>query len=442
MSTEDKATRRKPTKKLVRKKGRKGGVTRVLLVLFALLYFPALWNWLFHDSIETGILDNGLLELKVPVTGVFIREETAVKAPRDGIIIPKVGSIERVPNQYEFAMLIDETSRITLQKINELEENIIRQVAESYPSSLEQHTEFREQVQNEADKLSVLAVNKTLPELKGIQSTLERLLYQRNREVFQGQGDRLYLQNEKSELEKLKQNLNQNATMIRSEFSGLVVWDDLPVDEKYSLENMDSLTPDDLALPNTEKTKNGDTSISKLSLIRAEEAFAVKKDQTFARLVSNEKSWFVCTADNKKAARIKAGNSLSLKLEGLEQLIPGTVESVRPAGNTTIITVAFNRLIEKTVNLRQAQADLVIESIEGLKIPVRSLTNRNTRDNTADVILVRMNRAVIKRVAVIAEQDAFAVIEALEGSSETDPVSIFDIYVVNPKNIEEGQVIK
>ena len=230
--------------------------------------------------------------------------------------------------------------------------------------------------------------------------------------------------------------------MIQSEFSGLVVWDDQPVDEKYRFENIGLLTPDDLALQNSEKLKNGDAKDGGLGLIRAEEAFSVKKDQTFARLVSNEKSWFVCTADSKRAERIKAGNSVSLKLEDVEQLIPGTVESVQPMGDNTTVVVSFNRLVEKTVHLRQVQADLVVESIEGLKIPVRSLANRNTRDNTADVILVRLNRAVVKRIAVVAEQDTFAVIDTLEGSSETDPVSIFDIYVVNPKNIEEGQVIE
>ena len=191
------------------------------------------------------------------------------------------------------------------------------------------------------------------------------------------------MQNEKEELEKLKRNLNQNATMIRSEFSGLVVWDDQPVDEKYRIENISLLTHDDLILPNSGKQKNSDVITDRLYMIREEEAFAVKKDQTFARLVSNEKSWFVCAADSKKASRIKAGNSLSLKLEGLEQLIPCTVESVQPEGNTATIVLSFNRLIEKTVNLRHVQADLIIESIEGLKIPVRSLTNRNTRDNTA-----------------------------------------------------------
>lgn len=442
MSTEDKSMRKKPVRKLVRKKRQKGGVARVLFVLFILLYLPALWNWLFHDSIDTGILDNGLLEMKIPASGVFIREETVMKAPRDGIIIPKVGSSERIPNKYEFAMLIDETSRLTLQKIEDLEEDIIRQVAESYPNSLEQHPEFREQVQNEASRLSNLAVEKTLPTIKGIKSALERLLYQRNREVFQGQGDRLYLQNEKDELEKLKQTLNQNATMIKSDFSGLVVWDGQDVDEQYRLENIGLLTPDDLAPKDSDKQKNGEKNEGSPVLIRAEEAFPVKKDETFARLVSNEKSWFVCTADSKRAERIKAGDGLSLKIEGVEELIQGTVESVQPMGNVSIFVIAFNRMVEKTVHLRQAKADLIIESIAGLKIPVRSLANRNTRDNTADVILVRLNRAVIKRISVVAEQDTFAVIDTLEGSSETDPVSIFDIYVVNPKNIEEGQVIE
>ena len=98
-------------------------------------------------------------------------------------------------------------------------------------------------------------------------------------------------------------------------------------------------------------------------------------------------------------------------------------------------------MIEKTIDLRYVHADLILESIKGLKVPIRSLTNRNTHDSTADIVLVRFNRAVTKRVTIIAQQDTFAVIDAVEGSSDTDPVSIFDIYVVNPQNIEEGQVI-
>lgn len=443
MSTKEKsiASPQKPVKRLVRKKRQKGGFTRFLLFLFALLYLPALWNWLFHGAVETEILNTGLLELKIPSQGVFIRQETAMTAAKDGIIIPKVSSGERVPNKYDFAMLIDETSQLTLEKIQNLEEDIIRQVAENFPQSLDRDTEFRAQVQNEASKLSEMAANHSLPGVKEIRATLERLLYQRNKEIFQSQGDRLYLQKEKEELDQLKQNLNKSATFIQSEFSGLVVWDHQPLDEKFNADNIELLTPEDIVPKISAKAQNK-AKDNRISLIRAEESFTVKKDQPFARLVNNEKSWYVCVADSRRASRIKAGDRLSLKIEELDDLIPGKVETVEPMGDQCKIVISFDRMIEKTLHLRHTEADLVIESVEGLKVPVRSLTNRNTRDNTADIILVRFNRAVIKRVSVIAEQDNFAVIDTIKGSSETDPISVFDIYVVNPQNIEEGQVIE
>ncbi|NLN64226.1 MAG: hypothetical protein GX144_02235 [Clostridiaceae bacterium] len=435
---------KKPRRKLVRKKRRKGRVNQVLLVLFALLYLPALWNWLFHGGIETEILDSGLLELSIPSEGVFIRQETVIKAPREGIIIPKVNSAERVPNQYEFAMLIDESSQVTLRSIEALEKDIIRQVAESFPTGLEDSPEFRDQVQKEVNKLSHMAIHKSPIDIKAVKTALERLLYQRNREVFDSRSDRIYLQNEKNELEQLRQNLSKNATMLLADFSALVVWDDRPYDERFHFENINSLTLDDLTVKGTDKQNKRNITQQQennLGTVVAGDSFAVSKDQFFARLVNNEKSWYVCVVDSKKTDGLQVGNILTLKVENTDFLIPCTVESVQPMGDLSKVVLSFNRMIEKTIDLRYVHADLILESIKGLKVPIRSLTNRNTHDSTADIVLVRFNRAVTKRVTIIAQQDTFAVIDAVEGSSDTDPVSIFDIYVVNPQNIEEGQVI-
>lgn len=440
MSTEvkRKTVKRKssPERKPVRKKHRKNRLPYILIVLFALVYLPALWNWVFHDGIETNVLYTGLLELSVPSEGVFMRQEVSIQSPKEGIVIPKVDSGERVPNKYEIAMLIDESSRQTLKKIGDLEESIIRLVAESNPEMLDENSGFRDKVQKEVNKLSSLAVNKKLDSLLGIKSALERLLHQRNKEVFKDNGDRLYLKNKKMELEQLRKNLNDMATFIHADYSGLLVWDDSPLDEKYDPSNMEQLSLDDLAFTADPGQENY------LLPTGMDEAFSVTQDQPFARLVDNGKSWYACLVNSKDAKPINAGNSIMLKVKGLEGMIPCTVESVMPLGDKTKVVVTFNRMIEKTIHLRHVQADLVLKSIDGLKVPIRSLANRNINDNTADLVLVRFNRAVIKRVAVIAEQDTFAVIDTLTGSMETDPVSIFDIYVVNPQNIVEGQVIE
>lgn len=426
----------KQQKKASVKKGtRKNRLNRIILILFTLLYLPALWNWIFHDNIDTEMLHTGILEMKIPAEGVFVRKETAITATKEGIIIPKVNQQERVPNKFVFALLADKNSRQTLEQINRLEKEIIRHAIEENPESLDGDSETRNKVQNEVNKLTKTAINKSMESVRTITSALEQLIYNRNINIFQSREDKLYLKNEKEELNHYKNLLNSNSVEIISDFSGLIVWDD-SYDEKYSHDNMEQLIPEDLII------KNRKDEEYYRQLISINEFFEVEKDQIFARLIDNEKTWYVCVIDLKRAESIKQGDNIILKTEGLEKSFPCIVESVKAMGDKTKIILSINQMVEETVLLKHTKANLVVNSVTGLKIPLRSLTNINSNDNTADVILVRLNRAVIKRVKIIAQQDAIAIIDVLPNSKETDPVRVFDVFVVNPKNINEGQVIE
>ncbi len=420
-------------KRRVQRRRKRGKPLRFLLILFVLIYLPALWKWIFHGNIEKDILHTNILEIKIKSEGVFIRDEKPVVSPRDGIVIPRVDQGERVPNKYEFAIVVDNDSKRILSEIENLEKNIIRQFAENNPEILSGDSEFRNRVQSEVNKLTDVAVNKNFPAIEDIKASLERLLYQRNREIFESGGNRLYLENKKKELETLRAKVNESAISIEAGFSGIVVWDSEDVDEKYSHSNIDNLRIEDLKF--SEDTKNNKKTNG------FEQFFEVDSGKPFARLVNNEISWYVCAISKKDSSKLKKGDNISLKVDGIKDLLPCTVESVENFDDKCRVTVSFNRYIEKTVNLRHVKAALVVESIEGLKIPQRSLTNRNMYDNTADVYLVRFNKAVKKRVKIIAEQDSFAIIDKLPGSTDTSPVRVFDIYIVNPQNIEEGQVI-
>ena len=43
---------------------------------------------------------------------------------------------------------------------------------------------------------------------------------------------------------------------------------------------------------------------------------------------------------------------------------------------------------------------------------------------------------------ILEEQDTYAIVEAASDVNEIDPIRVFDIYVVNPRNVEQGQVIE
>ncbi|HZK26778.1 MAG TPA: HlyD family efflux transporter periplasmic adaptor subunit [Thermoclostridium sp.] len=424
---------KKPNSGKTRSRRNKKRTFHVILIIFAIIYLPALWKWIFHGNIESDIIHSGILEIKVPSEGVFIREETEVKSPYEGIVIPKVDHGQRVPNNFEFAMVIDKGSKRVLEDIESLEVNLLRQFAENNPDSLNKNNEFNTKIQQEANKLANIAKNKDFSTLDSINNALERLIYQRNKEIFERGGDRLYLENEKDKLEQLRKTLNENAQKVQSEFSGIVVWDNNIIDEKYKFSNMNELTIEDLTVEENKQTE--------ARIVGYDESFAVNKDQNFARLVNNQKSWYVCAVNSKDSEKLKVGDSLSLKIEGINELIPCTVESIRDFQDKSKVVLYFNRYIEKTVHLGYTKAELIIESIEGLKLPQRSLANINSFDGTADICLVRFNRVVIKRVKIIAHQDNFVIIDKVPNVNEIDPVRVFDIYVVNPQNIEEGQVI-
>jgi len=419
-------------KRQKKRRKHRGRVVRCILILFVLVYLPALWKWIFHGNIETDVLYSGNLEISIRSEGVLIWDETYVKSPKEGFVIPKAEQGERIPNNYNFAVIVDKDSQRILKEIENLEKNIIRQFAENNPEVLDLKGDFRDKVQSEVNKLTEIAINKNFSAIGRIEATLENLLYQRNRKLFEETGNRLYLEDKKRELEILQAKLNESALNVKSEFSGIVVWGVDSADGKYDVSNIQNLKPEDLIV-----NENTGPYIS----AGYDQPFEVNKGQTFARLVSNETGRYVCVIGKKDSNRLKKGDDISLRIDGIKDLIPCAVESIEHFDDKSKVVVSFNRYIEKIVQYRHIKADLVIESVEGLKIPQRSLVNRNIFNNTADVFVVRTNRAVRKRVRIIAEQDSFAIIESAPDSTDTNPVRIFDIYVVNPQNIEEGQVI-
>jgi len=413
-----------------------GGLARFLGIILALFYLFALWNWIFHGGIETSILHTGLLEIKVPSEGVLVRTEMPITAQKDGIVIPKVDNGQRVPNKGTIAVLVDKGSSGILSSIESMEREIIRRVIEESDDNPYNDPVLREKVQKEVNRLTNVAVSKNLRFVSEIKIVIERLLYQRNKAVFEQQDNRLFLQKEKSDLEQLKKTLDEKAVTVKADYSGVVVWGSEESYEKYSPDNIPLLTTGDLAF---DEKKHTEASINPIA---ADESFPIEKDQVFAKLIDNEKSWYVCAVDNKYAQRLVAGKTISLRTDNIEIDIPCTIESVQPAGDKTKVVLSFNIMVEQTIHLRHIRADLIISSISGIKVPARSLTNRNSIDNTADIIVVRFNRADIKRVKVLEEQDAYVIIEAASDVNEIDPIRVFDVYVVNPRNIEQGQVIE
>ena len=185
----------------------------------------------------------------------MIRTEMPIIAQSDGIVIPKVDNGQRVPNKGTIAVLVDKGSSGIICSIESMEREIIRRIIEESADNPDNDPVLRERVQKEVNRLTNAAVSGNLRTVNEIRTVIERLLYQRNKAVFEQPDNRLYLQREKLELEQFKKTLDENAVTVRADYSGLVVWSSEEAHEKYSSENIASLTTGDLTYD--EKTREG-----------------------------------------------------------------------------------------------------------------------------------------------------------------------------------------
>ena len=71
-----------------KRRGRGGRLAGFLVIVVMALYIPAMWKWFFTPGVETGIIQEDTLEVKIAMTGVFVRQETLLRAPDTGSILP------------------------------------------------------------------------------------------------------------------------------------------------------------------------------------------------------------------------------------------------------------------------------------------------------------------------------------------------------------------
>jgi hypothetical protein len=108
-----------------------------------------------------------------------------------------------------------------------------------------------------------------------------------------------------------------------------------------------------------------------------------------------------------------------------------------------VVSVNIDRSLKETASFRKINIDLIKERHSGFVVPLESLVNVNEKNMTAEIIIVRANRARFVPVVIKGRDEKFAVIENVEDETSLGwKVQRYVPYVLNPKNIEEGQMIE
>jgi hypothetical protein len=414
--------------------------------ILLLIYIPAVWNWAFSNNYEIGVIKTATLEITIPVQGLLTRREYILKSPGDGVVIPEIQYGDRTAKGSAIASYIRTDARDVVDNYRQMEIEILKRVVAEFDSTSGPERELWEgSIETQIAKLTELSNSGDMSNASAVRSAVDHILESKARYLLENDNLGSSLKSEKQELERLKNSINKSVTSINSTVSGIVSYQCDGFEGTVSPEKRYEISIEQV----NEALKKENSAESPLTPAE----IGVSKDQIFGKIVLNNEGWitfFVPESNGSKISVLYEKSKLDnkeltydLELEGLSDRIPVTMEKIDgPKDGFTKITARMTKYIEKTMNLRGVKGNLVLQSVTGMKVPLRSLFNENSADNTADIAVVEMNKVKFKRVQIAGREDSYAIIENIDQTDTEENVNIFDIYLVNPKNVVEGQVIE
>ncbi len=411
----------------------------VFLVLgFVLLYVPSVIHWALNDQVMTDIIRMGELEESVNATGYFIRNEQVLTSPFSGRCILNITEGEKVANGHSIAMVVNEDYDKLVKKLEEIDYEILRRKRE-----LNEKEKFFSQdivkIDNEiAERLSGLISEfngNNFDKIAKYRQNIDGLIAKKAEITgAQGQNDPL-LKSKMQERKNVEDQLNKNRQEIVTNKSGVISFVIDGYESQLNPKNIRNLTPEML-----DSVKIPDNAARGAGIVD------VEAGKPFAKLVSDVEYSIVIPLDAEKAKPYKVDSRVRVRLTENGKVLSGTVDyKSEEIDGRCLVAVTLNEALSETAGMRYANVDLIRKSYRGLKVPLKSLIKDPGDEETATIILVVANYTKFVKVRIIAEDGEFAIIDNIDdGSGLQNAVTadLYDTFVVNPENIEEGQLIE
>ncbi|HHW30493.1 MAG TPA: hypothetical protein GXX20_02290 [Clostridiaceae bacterium] len=416
----------------VKRKDRKSKTNTFLVVMFLVLYLPSLWNWIYGTSISTDIIREGVIEDSINTDAYIIRDEEQIISQFEGIYIPKAGEGDRVPANYEVATVLNQSAVKLLDDLEEKNKNLLKIQNENLDtlSIFNDDIEKIDKKINEKIAALVDQINiNNLDSCNGIKLQIDELTKKKITILGGNITNNAYYKQLKKERDQLQEQVDQNTKEIITKSPGII---------SYNVDNYESiLTPESINKLTPELLNN-----IKINDNRMMNDNQVSAGKPFARIIKGNTYYLVVCLDYKFAEFLKEGKRISVRFNDIGKTVDTAYIYYKSEeiDGKCIVAIKVDRYANETSALRKINIDLIKEYNEGLKVPLKSLKNVDLESGKAYIVMVEANCAVTREVAIKGSNNDFAIIDNPEGSGKKY-IGLYDTYVVNPINIEEGQII-
>ena len=167
----------------------------------------------------------------------------------------------------------------------------------------------------------------------------------------------------------------------------------------------------------------------------------IEPGQPICKIVNNYNWYFAAALDEEDAQHIKEGQGIQMELFDLsDTAVRGTVRRISDAEDgKCAVVISTNRYADGVYSSSQVNADIVLVSSSGIKLPVQCL---HVKDGVTGIYVLRLDVAKFVPVNVRYRNDEWAIVDSAEPQIGGAKLQIYDEVIVSGRNLEDGKIIR
>ena len=398
----------------------------LVLLLFLVLYVPGILLASGGAGADIAIIGNGSIIDSMEAEGLVVRDEKIFTMPFDGIYLKEASEGERIPAGYKIASVVDETFESKFKEIEALEAEILSRKKNGDINSgifTKDLLQIEERIKAGVQEIASMVSMGSLENLQSVINEIDNYSEYRDEIVSGSSSPDAYTGELEAQYKILEQSLSDKVANIYSVEPGYIsYWID-GYEGTYNTVNIINYSPDEI----------------KEAIRQGQDQQTAESNDAFSRLSTGNYFTIVFVLDENDADKLKSRGNAKLVIDemGIEFDVD-IIEFGTETDGKVCVYFKTNKKLNELASVRTVNAEIVFYEYTGLIVPVKSLVNMDAYPiRVVELAKVQDNWVRFIEVEVIAEDGGNAIIASPGGE-----LNLFDYYVLRPKRVEEGQVVR
>ncbi len=420
----------------------RSNVSRIVLLALALIVILALAIWLiislFTDNEEKtryAFLNEGTVYETVTSDFLILRDETEIIAQNDGIFLPLAHEGEKLGKGEIFALVLPQSAADLAASYQETRQAILEHSLLVSEETVQLNSRLdlsKKLIQEAVSELRESVLNSDLATLAQARKELETALRERS----------VLLRPETIDDPELNALLNKEASLltqlVEQTPSEGILRSSSPCWISFTcFQPSAGLTEEGIAGMTAAQVRELLADLEFYQTSRKQEQ-NVQRGEVVARKINNMEYSLLTYLPEGESWPEAEGSGIYLSDR---DLLLDDFEIVPREGADDILVLKTSSAFEDFLDVPILHdADLIVRSHTGLKVPLHSLYDYSETDNIAKLLKIKDGVSTEVIVFVRAQDDTHAIVEGRSGDSEAPLVN--ELYVLNPWTNEPGSLLE